>query len=29
MARYEHLPIYAKAYELALYVEQQVHGRTP
>lgn len=26
MARYEHLPIYAKAYELALYVEQQVHG---
>lgn len=26
MARYEHLPIYAKAYQLALYVEQQVHG---
>jgi hypothetical protein len=26
MARYEHLPIYAKAYELALFVEQQVHG---
>ena len=26
MARYEHLPIYAKAYELALRVEQEVHG---
>ena len=26
MARYEHLPIYAKAYELALLVEKQVQG---
>ena len=26
MARYEHLPIYAKAYELALLVERQVQG---
>lgn len=26
MARYEHLPIYAKAYELAVLVERQVQG---
>lgn len=26
MARYEHLPIYASAYKLALLIELQVHG---
>jgi len=26
MARYQHLPIYAEAYRLALHVEQQVQG---
>ncbi|MGE0371874.1 MAG: hypothetical protein AB7Q01_08305 [Gammaproteobacteria bacterium] len=26
MARYEHLPIFAEAYRLAVYVEQQVQG---